>query len=302
MYDKNLDGFIALAERLNQKAACDELGISQNALNKMILQLEETLQVKLFDKTRKELSLTRAGKVLLEDAKFMVRYANDVMAKIREAEEESRNTIYVGVSAMSPFKPFKAFLAKHAKKIPEELGFEQVAFINSKIGNDEIFSSLGNGIDIIPCCYDEMMLKRYQADVVGICSYPLTVLLSPGHPLAEKDALDIEDMYGEDLLIPEKGFNRCFDMLQEDLKAFHKKINLLDITFYDKQAFDRAKEGALLASCPLWEDFTSGLVQKKVLWNYSIKYGIVYSKQKSEKAEKFIKSVTPAPKKKAKSV
>ena len=302
MYDKNLDGFIALAEKLNQKAACDELGISPNALNKMILQLEEMLQVKLFDKTRKELSLTRAGKVLLEDAKFMVRYSNDVMAKIREAEEESRNTIYVGVSAMSPFKPFKAFLAKHAKKIPEELEFEQVAFINSKIGNDEIFSNLGNGIDLIPCCYDELMLKKYQSEAINICSYPLTILLSSGHPLAEKDALDIEDMYGEDLLIPEKGLNRCFDMLREDLKAFHKKINLIDMPFYDKEIFEKAKEGALLVSCPLWEDFASGLAEKNILWNYSIKYGIVYPRQKSEKVEKFIRSATPVSRKKARSV
>lgn len=298
MYDKNLDGFIILAEKLNQKEACKELGISQSAMNRMVGQLEEMLGVRLFDRTRKDISLTRAGKVLLEEAKFMVRYANGAMKKIREAEEESRNTIYVGVSSMSPFKPFSAFLDRNRKKIPEELGFEQVQFINSNIGNDEIFSNLGNGIDIIACCYDEAMLRRYQAEALFISTYPMTVLVGPDHPLAEKEVLDIEDMYGEDLLIPVKGFNKNFDMLREDMRAFHKKIHLTDIPFYDKRYFDAVKEGALMVSCPLWEDFASDLQQKKVIWNYDIRYGLVYSKQKTEKTERFVQAVASAKKKK----
>ncbi len=298
MYDKNLDGFIILAEKLNLKEACGELGISQSALNRMVGQLEEMLGVRLFDRTRKDISLTRAGKVLLEEARFMVRYANGAMKKIREAEEESRNTIYVGVSSMSPFKPFSAFLCRNRRKIPEELGFEQVPFINSSIGNDEIFSNLGNGIDIVACCYDEAMLRRYQAEALGMSTYPITVLVGQDHPLADKDVLDIEDMYGEDLLIPVKGFNKSFDMLRDDMRAFHKKIHLADIPFYDKKYFDAVKEGALMVSCPLWEDFAADLLQKKVIWNYSIRYGLVFPKQRSDKTERFVQAVTPAKKKK----
>ncbi len=60
--------FTQIADIGNISKAADALFISQPALSRSILRLEESLDVKLFDRTRTGLKLTEAGKILYDEA------------------------------------------------------------------------------------------------------------------------------------------------------------------------------------------------------------------------------------------
>lgn len=53
--------FLAVAEELHYRKAADKLFISQPGLSRQIKQMEELLEVQLFDRTKKKVSLTPAG-------------------------------------------------------------------------------------------------------------------------------------------------------------------------------------------------------------------------------------------------
>lgn len=78
---RNLDvnlvrAFVAVAETGGMTKAGDDLGLTQGAVSQQIKRLEETLQVRLFDRRRRGLLLTRDGERLLGlSANFLA--AND---------------------------------------------------------------------------------------------------------------------------------------------------------------------------------------------------------------------------------
>lgn len=64
--------FVALSESLNFSATASQLSISQPALSNHIQALEEELGVKLFERTRRSVALTKEGRLLLADARNLL--------------------------------------------------------------------------------------------------------------------------------------------------------------------------------------------------------------------------------------
>ncbi len=70
------------------------------------------------------------------------------------------------------------------------------------------------------------------------------------------------------------------DLLRDDLMQNHPQIRIADTPpFYDLSVFNRAVEtNRLLLSLECWQEVHPGLVTLPVRWDYSIPYGLLYSK------------------------
>src|ERR1700739_3320774 len=87
---RHLEYFVAAAEELNFTHAADRLHVSQPPFSKQIHDLESELGIDLFERRRKGVSLTPAGKAFLVDAR---RILEDCEASIKKAQRISRGEI-----------------------------------------------------------------------------------------------------------------------------------------------------------------------------------------------------------------
>jgi DNA-binding transcriptional LysR family regulator len=87
---RHLEYFVAAAEELNFTHAADRLNVSQPPFSKQIHDLEGELGIEFFERKRKGVALTPAGKSFLIDAR---RILEDCEASIRKAQRISRGEI-----------------------------------------------------------------------------------------------------------------------------------------------------------------------------------------------------------------
>lgn len=77
MYNPQLDTFIRTADAGSFNKAAEESHITPTAVIKQINLLEENLGVKLFERTHRGLTLTKAGQSLYQDTKYVIQYCKD---------------------------------------------------------------------------------------------------------------------------------------------------------------------------------------------------------------------------------
>lgn len=123
--------------------------------------------------------------------------------------------------------------------------------------------------------------------------YKKMIAVSREHRPAKKDRIDIEDLYGETLMMVSKGDSGVNDFLRNDLEKNHPQIEIEDTPqFYDMSVFNRCAEtGNVLLTIECWKDVHPGLVSIPVNWDYSIPYGLLYGLNADPDVVKFVETV-----------
>lgn len=93
MYNHQLDTFIRVADAGSFNKAAEEAYITPTAVIKQINLLETSLDVKLFERTHRGLVLTKAGRSLYQDTKYIIQYCRDSVIRAKNAMQEDNNII-----------------------------------------------------------------------------------------------------------------------------------------------------------------------------------------------------------------
>lgn len=101
MVNPQLETFLRVADAGSFSKAAEEAFITPTAVIKQINLLENSLGVKLFDRTHRGLTLTKAGQSMYQDAKYIIQYCRDSVTRAKNAMLEH------GKQHTNPF-PFSA--------------------------------------------------------------------------------------------------------------------------------------------------------------------------------------------------
>lgn len=292
MYNPLLDTFLAAADCGSFTKAAERLYISPTAVMKQINALEKHLDIKMMERTPSGIRLTAAGAVIYKDAKFMIDYSQKSLASARAALHTEDTTFCIGTSLLNPARPFMDLWYRVNASFPD-YKLHLVSFQDNHEGILSEIEQLGEKFDfLIGVCDSKAWLSRCRFLALG--RYKKMIAVSDKHRLAGKACIDIEDLYGETLMMVERGDSGVNDFLRNDLERHHPQIQIEDTPrFYDLSVFNRCAEtGNVLLTIECWQDVHPGLVTIPVNWDYSIPYGLLYSLDAPDDVIRFAETVT----------
>ncbi|MCM1334273.1 MAG: LysR family transcriptional regulator [Eubacterium sp.] len=173
--------------------ASESLHVSQPSLSKEMKALEEELGKKLFIRKNGGVSLTDEGMLLRKRAEDIVEMTEKTVAEFNVLDEINGGEIYIGCAESYLIK----YLARAVKKFTERYPFFRYHLLS---GNTvQVAERLDRGLLDMAFIAEPPDLSKYNylevcgADVWG-------VLMRRDSPLAKKETLSVEDLYGLSLI------------------------------------------------------------------------------------------------------
>ncbi len=294
MYNPQLETFLRVADAGSFNKAAEEMYITPTAVIKQINLLESSLDVKLFERTHRGLTLTKAGKSLYQDAKYIIRYCEESVLRAKNAMQSDSSLIRIGTSPMTPAQLLVQLWGKIQVYCPN-LKFELVPFENTPENAREILGNLGKNIDVVGGIFDEAMLDLRKCSGLELSREPFCCAVSIHHRLAAKDRLSIEDLYGENLLLMKRNWSSYVDRLRDEIWKNHSQINIVDFDFYNMSIFNRCENSNdILLAIAGWANVHPLLKVIPVDWDYSIPYGLLHSPKPSATVKEFLRAAKKA--------
>lgn len=189
MDQRLLTFFVTLAEELHFVRAAARLGVTQPALSQQIAKLEERLAVRLFERTKRRVALTDAGRVFHHDALTILRQIELATAGARRAAKGLIGRLTIGFVEASSFNILPRLVSRLSRELPE------VSLILQEMVTEEQIEAMRSGrIDV--------GLLRPMFSEPGFGALPLfredyVVALPASHPLAEQDSVPLAALRDE---------------------------------------------------------------------------------------------------------
>ena len=210
------------------------------------------------------------------------------MTRAKNAMQEDVGVIRIGTSPMTPAQVLVELWPKIHALCPE-IKFQLIPFENTPENAREILKNLGQNIDVVAGIFDETMLELRQCAGFELFRQPLCCAVSIHHPLAAKNSLTVQELYGEKLMLMRRDWSRYVDELRDDIWQNHPQIRIEDFDFYSVEVFNRCENGgSILMAVQAWENVHPLLKVIPVEWNHAIPYGLLHSPQPSETVQKFL--------------
>lgn len=213
---RHLRAFLAVADEQSFTRAAERLHITQPSLSVIIRDLEGALDLKLFDRTTRAVSLTMAGRYLMTDARRLVRELERSLSDLRSITDLERGSLKLAVLPSIATSIVPAALAEFSRHYPAiDIQVEDCRADSVLDAVDSADADLGITVltPQLAADYDWTLLARDT----------LVAILPAEHPLNCKPRLTWRELEGEPLiamragssvahLIEESGVASTFDL------------------------------------------------------------------------------------------
>ncbi len=182
--------FQEVAEIGSFSAAARRLNRTVSAISYTITQLEEQLDLLLFDRSGYRPKLTKDGQSLLRDAHIIIRKIERFEGRVSSLKEDIAVNTTISIDRLFPIRPLAAALAKFANKYPQiQINIQQKSFkqaqIDVKNGDAQIgIASLRDDSSLEG--FDGRQIASREIILVAAKNHPLSLLEEP-FPIAQLD-------------------------------------------------------------------------------------------------------------------
>jgi DNA-binding transcriptional LysR family regulator len=205
---KHLRTFVAVAEQGTVSKAALHLRIAQSALSRQISDLEQELDLQLFDRVGRRLFLTGQGEQLLGNCRSVLGLASSLREQAHLLKSGDTGLLRIAASPVQIETVFSTFLHRYAERYPKV----QVKLIEA-VGADTLTmlerGEIHLGISLLQTIQaDERQFGTYQMPPLE-----LFAAYRPSFPVERGSSIDIRRLLSHPLLLLDSGFvvRRTFD-------------------------------------------------------------------------------------------
>ena len=205
---KTLRTFVAVAELRNFSAAARQLHTVQPAVSRQIADLEEELGTPLMWRSTREVKVTAAGEVLLEDARRMLALEVEARERVTRAARGQSGQLRIGYMSSATARFMPVLLRHFSNRHPDvhiEL-FEMTA-------QQQLEAFARQEIDL---GFSRPLPEPAPLGLASLLLYQdrLMAVLPQEHALAKRKRLSLEELAQEDFVLFERGQASClFDRI-----------------------------------------------------------------------------------------
>lgn len=274
MVFKDIDRLLSIEKHGSISKAADELYISRSALTQQMKQLETELGFTIFKRDHTGACLTEEGSYLIEEMQKMKISYEETVQRCRQRQHSTQDSIVIGLMAnlKSPLLP--VVCKEFRRRFPRV----QICFKEYFL-RDYALKFQAKEFDV-----GTEYFMNYIHDIKGLSAVKIatichSLLVVPGHPLAPKTSIGLEDLRGQKLIMYRRGITKSEDTLREYLLQYEPDITILDIDNYDGSLFTKCElEDAVLLGYSLYEQNFPQFVSIPARWNIAINLGFYYHK------------------------
>ncbi|OKL36024.1 cidABC operon transcriptional activator CidR [Domibacillus mangrovi] len=195
---KHLHYFIEVTNFNSFSKAAEHLFITQPTISKMIKNLEVELGVELFDRSRKKIVLTDAGRILLEQAKLVDQAFHNLETELDNLLELKKGHIRIGLPPVFDAHFFLKIIGAFHKIYPG-ITFQLLEDGSKKIEEDVANNDLDVGVIVMPT-------KNEVFEYFSFMEEDLMLILPRSHSLANKTEIHLSELSAESFILFNKDF------------------------------------------------------------------------------------------------
>ena len=215
---RQLQTFIVVARLLNFRAAAEELNYSQSTVSDHIRNLEQELDVKLFERLGRKVFLNEQGKKLISSAERMIKDAEDIH-KLFSKEEEVQGLIKIGAAETLCVFWLPPLLREYSKIYPK---VQIILKMADCLEFPEMLEK--NIIDVAFSLHDES--EQLQLSQMDIFHDSTIFVAAPDHPLAALKKITVGELENQAFILGEGESGYSLE-LKELLKTLNVRANTI---------------------------------------------------------------------------
>jgi DNA-binding transcriptional LysR family regulator len=199
---RHLVYFREVARQLHFRRSAETLAIAQPALSRQIAQLEAALGATLFNRSRRRVELTAAGRMLAERVEPLLRALAGVPAELRALAQGRVGQVRVAFTGLAMATVLPGILREFHRRFPGirvELNESPTAAQLAALQADELACGFFHPDAPTPGLRTRLLLREKNG-----------VLLPAGHPLAARPHLRLRDLAATPFVLFPRAHNPGF--------------------------------------------------------------------------------------------
>jgi LysR family transcriptional regulator, hydrogen peroxide-inducible genes activator len=189
--------FLAVARTCNFSRAAEQCRVAQPSLSQQIMKLEDELGERLFERTKRVVSLTPAGERLREHAERVMDDLEQARASVCEDGGVVRGRVSLGVlPTVAPF-----YLPERLKRFAVDYPEVEVV-LHEDTTSQLVRALLAKEIDV---ALVSLPVEQRGLMSVSLFEEPLLAALPAGHVLAKKRKITLRDLENEPFILMQEG-------------------------------------------------------------------------------------------------
>lgn len=191
---RQLQFFVAAAEQGSVSGAARMISISQSAVTEAIRALEDDLGVTLFERQARGLQITHRGSAFLRHARQILSDVATARGAFQDASEQVTGRLSLGVTSLVAGYVLSDILARFRRAHPQV-----VLNVIEDTGDYLQHLLIGGELDVAVLLTSSVR-DRLALQVETLLVSPYRLWLPLGHPLAQQEAIGLEELAGESLI------------------------------------------------------------------------------------------------------